>query len=162
MKVHHHEGLGEEHPKSHPIQLMVAIIFFLIWILDSFIFEFSTIWAKNIPFVLRLIFFGLLVGVGCWLIFRGGHLLFHKAESASRLITTGLFAHMRHPLYLGVLLVYIGLILLTISLLSVIGWLIAFIFYDRLATFEEQKLMEKFKEEYVAYKKKVPKWILRI
>ncbi|MFW9902651.1 MAG: methyltransferase family protein [Candidatus Thorarchaeota archaeon] len=159
MESIHKRGVSKEHPKGHLIQLAVGFIFFLIWILDSFIFMFSTILANYISFFIRLILFLSFLIIGFFLIFRTGHILFHKEDTSSKLIKTGIFAHTRHPLYLGVLIVYIGFILLTISMLSIVGFIIVFILYDRIATFEEKELEKSFQEEYVEYKRHVSKWI---
>ena len=160
--IHNKRGIGKEHPKSLLIQLSAAIIFFLIWILDSFIFRFSTGVANLVPFILRLMLCLLLFTFGCILIFGAGHILFHKKNKSSDLITTGIFAHTRHPIYLGVLLLYIGFILFSFSLISLIGWIIVFILYNRIASFEEKDLEDILKEQYLEYKKKVPKWIPKI
>jgi len=125
MESIHKRGVSKEHPKGHLIQLAVGFTFFLIWILDSFIFMFSTILANYISFFIRLILFLSFLIIGFFLVFRTGHLLFHKEDTSSKLIKTGIFAHTRHPLYLGVLIVYIGFILLTISMLSIVGFIIA-------------------------------------
>ena len=155
----HKRGVGREHTRSHLVQLLAAIIFFLIWILDSFIFMLSTVLASYIPFIVRIILFLSLLTIGLFLIFRTGHILFHKENVSSKLIKTGIFAHTRHPLYLGVLMLYLGFILLSMSLISIIGFIIVFILYNWIATFEENALEKLFKEEYSEYKKKVPKWI---
>lgn len=161
MESNNKRGIGKEHPKSYLIQFLAAIIFFSLWISDSFIFMFSTILASFIPFLIRLILFlGLLV-IGCFLIFIAGHILFHEEKLSSKLIKTRIFAHTRHPLYLGILILYLGLILLTASLISIIGFIIVFFLYDRIATFEEKDLEKLFKEEYLEYKKAVPKWFPR-
>lgn len=140
----------------------MAGFFFLIWILDSFIFEFSTGLSAFIPLILRLVICLTLVIVGCGLIFVTGHILFHKENESSKLITTGIFSHVRHPIYLGALILYLGLILFSFSLLSLIFWVSIIIAYDRLATFEEKDLETLFTQEYLAYKKNVPKWFPRV
>ena len=73
----------------------------------------------------------------------------------------GILSHVRHPMYLGVLLIYLGFIFLSISLVSVLVWIIIIIIYDRLATFEEKELERLFAEQFLEYKNKVPKWIIR-
>lgn len=154
-------GVGREHPKGHLIQLLAAIIFFLLWILDSFVFILSIDLIRYIPNIIniiRIVLFIIFLIMGLFLIFRTGYILFHE-EMPSSLIKTGIFAHTRHPLYLGVLIIYIGLILLSVSLISIVGFIIAFLLYNWIANFEEKDLEEIFKEEYLEYKKKVPKWI---
>jgi protein-S-isoprenylcysteine O-methyltransferase Ste14 len=155
----HKRGVAEEHPNSHLIQLLAAIIFFLIWILDSFIFTYSTILAIYIQFTFRFILFLSVLTIGLLLIFLAGHLLFHKKDTTPKLLKTGIFAHTRHPIYLGVLILYIGFILLSISLISIIGFIIAFILYNWIAKYEEKNLEKIFQEEYTEYKKNVHRWI---
>jgi protein-S-isoprenylcysteine O-methyltransferase Ste14 len=54
---------------------------------------------------------------------------------------------------------YLGGILATFSLLTLVLWIVMVVSYDRLATYEERKLEEKFGQAYRDYKKRVPKWI---
>ena len=88
--------------------------------------------------------------------------LFSRNLVATSLIKNGVFAHVRHPMYLSVLLVYIALIVLTMSLVSIITWVIIFIFFNKMVTYEEQDLEKIVAQEYLEYKKKVPKWIPRL
>ena len=78
------------------------------------------------------------------------------------LLQTGVFAHVRHPLYLSILLAYLALFFLTFSLISFIIWLFIFILYNKMASYEEKDLEKIFGEEYVRYRKNVPKWIPRL
>uniref|UniRef100_UPI00257DF266 methyltransferase family protein n=1 Tax=Candidatus Borrarchaeum sp. TaxID=2846742 RepID=UPI00257DF266 len=66
------------------------------------------------------------------------------------------------PLYLGVLLVYIGFILGTFSLISVAVFVLVALIHNKLATYEEQDLERIFGEKYLEYKSRVPKWIPRL
>ena len=157
--VRHEHGVGEEHPHSHHIQFGSVVIFFIVWGVDSFVFRISTFLEQFIPLDIRLILFFSLVSVGCILIFVGGHSIFH--ENKGGLVKTGLLAHTRHPLYFGVQLNFIGCFFLTMSLISLGIWIVIFILYDRIATYEEQDLERIFGEEYREYKKRVPKWIPR-
>ena len=158
MEPIHKQGPGQEHQKSHIIQLLAMIIFFIIWIIDSFIFTFSTILTGYIPIIIQIIGFISFLTLGLILSFRTGHVIF-QAENSNKLITTGILSHTRHPLYLGVLIIYVGFIFLTMSLISIVGLIIAFLLYNYIASFEENELIEIFKEEYLDYKKRVPKWI---
>ncbi|MCK4285668.1 MAG: isoprenylcysteine carboxylmethyltransferase family protein, partial [Candidatus Lokiarchaeota archaeon] len=76
--------------------------------------------------------------------------------------TEGILGHVRNPMYLGVLLIYLAFIFLSISLISIAIWILIIIIYNRLATFEEKQLEKLFKEKYLEYKNKVPKWIPRL
>jgi len=66
------------------------------------------------------------------------------------------FGLVRHPIYLGSILLYLGLILYTLSLASVVIWLVIIVFYYFISRYEEKILTDFFGEEYVSYKQKVP------
>jgi protein-S-isoprenylcysteine O-methyltransferase Ste14 len=69
---------------------------------------------------------------------------------------TGLLGHVRHPLYCGVILLYVGAFFYIptipnlINIICVIGYILVGI------QFEEMRLMAKFGSEYTEYKKRVP------
>ncbi len=71
------------------------------------------------------------------------------------LVTHGIYSKIRHPVFIGVILVYLGLELIFQSIygfLLVIFVLIPFYVYSAI---EEEKILSKiFKEKYTAYKKK--------
>ena len=60
----------------------------------------------------------------------------------------------RHPIYTGAILFYLGAVLITLSLISAAFWLIIVLVYIFIARAEEQILTEAFGEKYTAYKKK--------
>jgi protein-S-isoprenylcysteine O-methyltransferase Ste14 len=78
---------------------------------------------------------------------------------SGKLMTTGIYGHVRHPLYLGNLLLYLPFIFWSFSLFSIIPWLIAAAAYNKMANYEEQLLIKKFGKEYLDYRKRVRKWI---
>jgi protein-S-isoprenylcysteine O-methyltransferase Ste14 len=94
------------------------------------------------------------------LLMAKGHRAILDTDSPE-LVTSGVLAHVRHPLHLGTLLVYLAGILATLSLATLVLWFVIVIGYDRLASYEEQKLEEVFGQVYRDYKKRVPKWIPR-
>lgn len=51
---------------------------------------------------------------------------------------------------------------ISVSLLSIVIWNAFFIFYDRMATYEEKSLIDMLGEEYIAYQKRVSKWLPRL
>ncbi|MBA7714278.1 hypothetical protein ES703_123296 [subsurface metagenome] len=48
------------------------------------------------------------------------------------------------------------------SLICITFWILMFILYDRMASYEEKDLEKIFSEEYAEYKKRVGKWIPRL
>ena len=54
------------------------------------------------------------------------------------------------------ILLYLGFILLSLSLLSVLVWFIIIVFYYMISRYEERLLTQSFGSAYEEYKKKVP------
>ncbi len=84
-------------------------------------------------------------------------------DPTHKLVTRGLYAHVRNPMITGVLAVLLGEALLFHSV-SIFIWFIVFFVINTsyFIVFEEPGLVERFGEEYVEYKKNVPRWIPRL
>ena len=161
MKEKHGPPVGKEFPRAHLIHTILPIIFTIIWMLDTFIFQFSTGLNLFIPEVIRIILFIITLIISFTLMRLVIKALFQGKQETPTLITNGIFAHVRHPMYLGVLLIYIAFIFLSISIICIILWIFILIPYNIMATYEEKDLEKIFGEEYLKYKNKVPKWIPR-
>ena len=75
------------------------------------------------------------------------------------LAITGIFERVRHPMYLGTNLFYLGLAIAAFSQASIGVWLIIFAFNNTRANYEEKKLEERFGDEFLKYKRILKKWI---
>lgn len=79
------------------------------------------------------------------------------------LVVSGLYRHVRNPMYTGVLVVIAGEALLfrSASLVLYLGvvWLAMHLF---VCLYEEPRLTHTYAEEYRLYKDHVPRWILRL
>jgi len=147
-----------ELPQAHLLQVVALILFSVVWVLDSFIFNLSTFLANFVPLIPRVVLCLIVLTIGFGITGWGHWLLFNK-KLWPDLVNVGIFAHARHPMYLGYVLAYLGFIIGTMSLLSIIPWLLIVYLYNKMADYEEQKLEQRFGKEYVEYKRKVPKWI---
>jgi protein-S-isoprenylcysteine O-methyltransferase Ste14 len=154
LSKHGEEG---ELPHGHLIQVTCLVLFFAVWFLDSFVFNYSTFLATYLPWLVHA---ALSIGVFivALVVLELAHGRLHSMKTG-KLMTTGIYGRIRHPLYLGTLLLYLPLILWSFSLLSIIPWLIAVIAYNKMANYEEQLLTKRFGKEYIDYKKRVRKWI---
>lgn len=161
MSPHQERRLGIEAPHSHLIQGLCIVAFVFTWLLDSFILSFSTFLNSYVHLIIRITLFGILLIISYLLIKKSHDILFRQPENEEELITEGIFRHVRNPMYLGVLLIYVACIFLSISLITLLVWIIIFLIYDRLASYEGKELEKLFKEEYLEYKNRVPKWIPR-
>ena len=101
-----------------------------------------------------------MVTIGLVYVIRGGR---KRRIYAEGLVTDGLFSHCRNPMYVGNILMIIGLSIFSNSLLSVLILIPLFIFiYQSIVIAEEDFLKSKFKEGYKDYCNKVNRWIPKI
>lgn len=82
-----------------------------------------------------------------------------QTQSAAQLSIRGLNKWVRHPLYLGVLLGLMGVLLWEASLKNILAAVILLIYLFIGIYLEEQKLLIYFGEEYRIYRKKTKKII---
>lgn len=72
-----------------------------------------------------------------------------------RLVTTGLYRIVRHPLYTGGLLFLWATPVMTSTLLALVVGVSAYLVVG--SVFEERRLLAEFGDEYAAYRRKVPR-----
>jgi len=158
-------GLGAEFPHCDSIQLVMIILFFVVWGVDSlssFIFGITTVLGGLTLLSLRFFLAIVSVGFGLYLIAKSHQVVFGEAHDQPRLIDSGVYSWVRHPMYLGILLSCLGFFFSSPSLLSLGVWLVFFIVYDKMVTYEENDLIRILGDEYVAYQKRVPKWFPKL
>lgn len=81
-------------------------------------------------------------------------------EESTALVTDGFFRVSRHPMYLGFVLVLLGIAILLGSLTPFVVVIVFAILMDRVfITVEERMMEEAFGEEWLEYKKRVRRWI---
>jgi protein-S-isoprenylcysteine O-methyltransferase Ste14 len=147
-----------EHPYGDAGQLILLVLFLVIWVGDSFFIHSSTFLAHYVPLVLRLIILGLALAAAFTLI-KSGHVVVSHEEHPNTVVSAGAFQYVRHPLYLGCLLFYFGLACVTASLWSLAFLGVIFLFYNYIAGYEEKLLEARFGESYRTYKEKTGKWL---
>jgi protein-S-isoprenylcysteine O-methyltransferase Ste14 len=150
-----------EHPFSHIGQFICLGLFLALWVGDSFVLHRSTSLSNFVPLYVRLVFLGLSL-VGAVYLIRSGHRVFRPGEGPVGVVTSGAFKYVRHPIYLGSLLTYLGLATSTGSILSLALLAGIFLFYNYIANYEEEVLQARFGEEYGRYKRRTGKWFPRI
>ena len=151
------EGIGAEYPLNDRIQIVFILFFFIVWILDSFMLRITALSNGVISILITVLIGVVFLIMGVYLI-RTSHSVVFKPEEI-KIIDTGVYGWVRHPMYLGELLFLLGLAITTFSLLSVVVWAAFFVFLDRMATFEEKELTRIMGQQYVDYRKRVRKWI---
>ena len=76
-----------------------------------------------------------------------------------QLIQEGVYAVSRHPMYLATFLICVGTGIATVSWIFIVLSLILAVCFHYEALIEERYCLEKFKEVYHEYMKRVPRWI---
>jgi len=149
-----HPHLTGEHRWGDTGQLILLAMFLGIWVSDSFIFHYSTFLVEVVSNYIRVPVAGLVL-VGGWYMARGGiKAVFGTDREKPEVINTGVFRIVRHPIYLGAILFYLGTSLITMSIASAAFWLLIIGFYIVISRYEERILTEAFENDYLEYKKK--------
>jgi methanethiol S-methyltransferase len=98
------------------------------------------------------------IGSGFVLIAKAWKVLY-DAQRQSSLATTGPYAYVRHPQYIGFVLIMFGFLLqwptlLTLAMLPVLVWM-----YARLARSEEREVAAEFGDAHQQYAARVPRFV---
>jgi len=101
-----------------------------------------------------------LIGAGFWLVAAAWPIL-HAAQRAERLATAGPYARMRHPQYVGFVLVMAGFLVQWPTVLTVAMFPVLVAMYVRLARREEREALARFGDGYRAYMAEVPAFLPR-
>jgi protein-S-isoprenylcysteine O-methyltransferase Ste14 len=155
--------------KQPPLWVFI-IAFFIVFALISIglTLLFKLPWVLPIPFPWGLLIGLVLLGFGFFILISALQALtirrafgkeIYKTKTESQLITTGIYAHTRNPLYLGVILLLFGwaFVFLFTFLLIMSGLFI--ILFVLVAKWEEKELTERFGDEYHKYRNQVPFFI---
>ncbi|MDO9546648.1 MAG: isoprenylcysteine carboxylmethyltransferase family protein [Pelolinea sp.] len=154
--------LAREHPIGDPLQLLFLIIFIGAIAVDYIFFQSYFLLSAKIPFLLRLPIGLALIASGGWLALKGIQIVFKDLRPEPVMITEGMFSKVRHPIYLGVMIVYVGILLITRSLLGAIVFIFVMILYNWLAKHEEKLMLGIFGDTYQEYIRQVPMWLPKL
>ena len=154
--------LAGEHFLGDLGQIILLVIFLSLWIVDSFILNYSTFISKHIPLYVKIPLSIIILLCSGYLARAGLKIVFGEIREESHVIRNGVFAIVRHPIYLGSILLYLGLITLTFSIIAIIIWIIIIAFYYHISRHEEKILLEKFGKDYEEYMIEVPMLIPRL
>lgn len=115
-------------------------------------------WKTNPHFgpfhILSFIF----IGAGFWLIAAAWRVLY-AAQQRHELATTGAYAHVRHPQYMGFVLVMLGFLFQWPTLLTLAMFPVLVTMYAYLARQEERDAVRQFGDDYRRYMAVVPAFI---
>lgn len=81
-------------------------------------------------------------------------------ENKVNLITKGLFGISRNPIFLGVLIVFVGMFLIIPNAVTLVILISGFIVIQVQVRLEEEFLIKQLGDEYIDYMKNVKRWLL--
>ena len=85
----------------------------------------------------------------------------YAAQREHKLATNGPYAHVRHPQYVGFVLIMLGFLLQWPTLITLVMFPILATMYVRLARREEQEVLAEFGEKYRRYAAAIPAFFPR-
>jgi protein-S-isoprenylcysteine O-methyltransferase Ste14 len=96
---------------------------------------------------------GLFIAGLCVFLWAAGEFLLRRKEG---LVTTGLYSHVRHPQYLGIMIASLGFTVASERPMSWIAWLNLVLAYMLLAYGEDKLLQSKYGQDIRDYRQQVP------
>lgn len=103
----------------------------------------------------------MLIGGGFVLIGTAWRVLY-EAQQHRTLATTGPYSYIRHPQYLGFILIMFGFLLQWPTILTLLMFPVLVVMYVRLAHHEEIEVRAQFGDAYDRYAARIPAWIRRL
>jgi len=161
----HHKGredLAGEHTAGDAGQGILALLFAVVWILDTFFLKYTTFLNGSVPLGVRVPLGVASLVVSGYLVWAGLAIVFGERRETPVVIRKGVFNVVRHPIYLSEILLYLGCLMLSLSLAAacILPAAIAFLHY--ISRHEEKLLLARFGEEYERYIRDVPMWVPRL
>ncbi len=112
---------------------------------------YAPVWAKGLGLIFGIVGF-IIVGMAA----RGyGLHFFYRVESDDDLNVGGLNAYVRHPMYSGVILVMVFLVLYSPSAKNIVFTAVTLAYLLVGISIEEQRLIAQFGERYLRYRREV-------
>jgi len=155
----HRPDIAGEHRFGDLIQGLFLILFIGAVVIDRLFLKTSAILSPYFSIWLRIPISILILWFAWYLAVGGLRIVFGEIREKPVVVNQGVFSQMRHPIYLGGILMYLAALVLTLSMIAAILWVFIILYYGFLARFEEKLLIEKFGDEYRLYMQQVPMWI---
>ncbi len=160
--LHGRPYLTGEHRFGDSGQFIILILFLIIWVLDSFIFNFSTFLNDHIPLAAQINVGAVLLAAAIYLAWSGMKVVFGGVPEKPGVIRKGAMGIVRHPIYLSEIIFYLSLLFFRTSLASAFVWLIAIGFLYHISRYEEKLLLARFGDAYRQYMKDVGMFFPRL
>ena len=119
------EDLAGEHSLGDAGQLVFALLFFGVWIVDAVVLDYTTQLNGVVPLLIRMPIAVIVLCMAGYCAWSGLRTVFGEVRETPSVIRKGVFSWSRHPIYFSEVLLYFGLLLIDISLAAAAVWLCA-------------------------------------
>ncbi len=148
--------MNEKQGKTLQLLLVLAVIFGSHYLMPIMTLVEPPTNRLGLPLILA----GVLLDFWAASLFRERRTSFKLRGGIASLITEGPFGLSRNPIYLGIMAAFLGLAIFLGSLTAFIYPVLFFILFQFVfIPMEERRMEEAFGEEYLAYKRKVRRWL---
>jgi len=151
-----------EHPWGDTGQIVLAILFLAVWVGDTFFLHYTTFINAQAPLGLRISVGTVNLLAALYLARTSRRIVYGEARDTPRVIRESVFGIVRHPMYSGEILLYLGLLLFSLSLAAACVWGLVIGFLHVIARYEERQLLAHFGDDYREYMEEVPMWLPRM
>jgi len=157
-----HVRLGAEHPLWDRIQIVLIGSFIVVMLLDNVTvlsFGYPSIFNRVSAYPILLLPAGFLIAFGVYLV-KSSHDAVFAPNAKPEFHDSGVYSLVRHPMYLGGLMVLFGFLCVKFSLIAFSIWVVYFVLCDWMTTYEEKDLLRVLGKQYADYQSRVPKWLI--
>ncbi|MFC2079550.1 methyltransferase family protein [Candidatus Bipolaricaulota bacterium] len=148
-----------EHPWGDAGQLVLAILFLVVWAVDTFLLHYTTFVNAHVLLGLRIAVGIVNILVAFYMARSSQRIVFGTVREPPEIIREGVYGIVRHPMYLSEILLGLGLLLFSLSLAAAAVWVLAIGFLHIIARYEERQLLAHFGDDYREYMREVPMWL---
>jgi protein-S-isoprenylcysteine O-methyltransferase Ste14 len=136
------------------ILLILSIVLHFIFPIEKIIFPPYT----HLGFL--FIVLGIILNIWADLLFKKNRTTVKPYKNPTELITSGPFRISRHPMYLGMMLILLGIAIVSGTLIAFVFPVVFIILIELFfIPFEEKNLERIFGRKYLSYKKSVRRWL---
>jgi protein-S-isoprenylcysteine O-methyltransferase Ste14 len=132
------------------------LLFIVVIILDLLLFHLLASIRHAVFLWIRIPLAIVIGGIACYYIKKGLDSVFGHERDSISLISSGVFARVRHPIYFGSIALYLAFVVLTLSVLGFCLWIVIVVFYIVSSRYEEKELIGIIGRDYIDYIQKVP------